>query len=265
MREGWGNHYYHDLPFLQYDQILANFPRAFELGFLAAYGEGTKNFSATAPNYWALTRMMWNPERDTTRLMDDFYRAAYGPAADEMRAFFETYNSALNENWMKRRKVIDTPGIAYANIITSWHALIPRSAVEKADAHLKAAEKKAPPGEYADRVAFHRFGQDYTAVMLEILDSYRQLGELGVKLDTFSTLKEKTRDEPAERDRVLKRAFDLGEKREAMLLAHRDWAGPDEGLYGFTNDGKLRQWHAAVKAALGIDKPTAVTKALLAK
>jgi len=45
-----------------------------------------------------------------------------------------------------------------------------------------------------------------------------------------------------------------------MLLAHRDWAAMDEGLYAFTNDRKLRQWHSAVKAALGIDKPTALTR-----
>jgi hypothetical protein len=48
-----------------------------------------------------------------------------------------------------------------------------------------------------------------------------------------------------------------------MLLAHRDWAGPDEGLYAFTNDAKIRQWHAAVKTALGIEKETPLTKTKL--
>jgi len=58
----------------------------------------------------------------------------------------------------------------------------------------------------------------------------------------------------------LKRAFELGQKREELLLKHRDWAGPDEGLYAFTNDRGLRQWHAAVKAELGVEIPTALTK-----
>ena len=48
-----------------------------------------------------------------------------------------------------------------------------------------------------------------------------------------------------------------------QLIAHRDWAGPDEGLYAFTNDIKTRQWHSAVKKALGIEKPMALTKASL--
>jgi hypothetical protein len=62
---------------------------------------------------------------------------------------------------------------------------------------------------------------------------------------------------------MLQRTYDLGEQREQLLLAHRDWAGPDEGLYAFTNDGHIRQWHAAVKKALGIEKPTAVSKETL--
>jgi hypothetical protein len=47
------------------------------------------------------------------------------------------------------------------------------------------------------------------------------------------------------------------------LLAHRDWARPDEGLYTYNNDGHIRQWHAAVKQALGIEKPTAVSRETL--
>lgn len=71
------------------------------------------------------------------------------------------------------------------------------------------------------------------------------------------------RDDPEAREILLKRAYELGERREQLLLAHRDWAGPDEGLYAFTNDKGLRQWHSAVKEALGIEKKTALTKKTL--
>ena len=54
MREGWGNHYSLNLPWLHYEQILANFPRAYGLGFVAAYGDGSKSFATQAPNYWAI-------------------------------------------------------------------------------------------------------------------------------------------------------------------------------------------------------------------
>src|SRR6516225_12104208 len=45
VREGWGNHYYFDLPFLHPRQILTNLAEAERLGFMAAYGEGSKNFA----------------------------------------------------------------------------------------------------------------------------------------------------------------------------------------------------------------------------
>ena len=254
VREGWGNHYYHDMHFLHFNQIIANLAESHDLGFVAAYGEGSKNFASMAPNYWALTRMMWDPERDTSHLMSKFYQSAYGPVADEMKAFFETYSNALDENWSKRDRHVDTSGIAYANVIAAWGRLIPKAAVEKAEEHLKAAEAKVLPGEYAGRVRFHRHGQDYTRVMLGLLDAYRELAVLGLKMDFFSTVVKERREDPVARDVLLKQAFELGEKRERLLLVHRDWAGPDEGLYAFTNDRGLRKWHSAVKAALGIEK-----------
>src|SRR5262249_33680042 len=79
VREGWGNHSYFDLPFMHYRQIMANLAEARRLGFMAAYGEGSKNFATNAPNYWALTRMLWDPDRDTNQVMPEFYRSAYGP------------------------------------------------------------------------------------------------------------------------------------------------------------------------------------------
>jgi hypothetical protein len=265
IREGWGAHYWHDMNFLHYRQIIANLAEGRKLGFIGAYGEGTKNFAGTAPNYWALTRMMWDPDRDANQVMPDFYRDAYGPVAAEMEAFFETYQNALDQNWAQRDRTVETALPAYNNVIGAWGRLIPTAALEKAEQHLRDAEAKAPAGEYADRVKFHRFGHDYTRVMLGLLNDYRELAQLGLELEHFSTVVQERRSDAAERERILKRAYELGEKREAMLLAHRDWAGPDEGMYAYTNDVNLRQWHTAVKRELKIDRPTALTKKTLAE
>jgi hypothetical protein len=269
VREGWGSHYQHDLPLLHPQQIIANLAEASRLGFIAAYGEGSKSFVTQAPNFWALTHMMWDPQRDSTHLMREFYESAYGPVAKEMQAFFEAYEHALDANWSKRDRVVDSTEIAYANIMCAWGKLIPQEAIEQAERHLKDAEAKVPAGEYADRVKFHRFGQDYTRTMLGLLNTYRRLAVLGVKMGEFSNvvrlLKEPLVDSPDERDALLREAYELGERREAMLLAHREWAGPDEGLYAFTNEIKTRQWHTAVKRELKIDKPTALTKETLAE
>lgn len=264
VREGWGSHYHHDLPWLHPQQIITNLAEASRLGFIAAYGEGSKSFATQVPNFWAITHMTWDPQRDTTHLMRDFYESAYGPVAKEMQAFFESYEHALDANWSKRDRVVDSTEVAYANIIAAWGKLIPNEAIEEAERHLKAAEAKVPAGEYADRVKFHRFGQDYTRVMLGLLANYKRLAELGVKME-FATAVKAIVDDPVERDALLKHTYELGEQRERMLLEHRDWAGPDEGLYAFTNDIQTRQWHTNVKKALGINKPTALTKGTLSK
>jgi hypothetical protein len=264
VREGWGNHYYFDLPFLHQDQIIANLGEAYSLGFIAAYGEGSKNFATMAPNYWAMTRMMWDPARDRAKVMPEFYRTAYGPAAAEMQAFFESYSHALDVNWSKMVRNVDTTAIAYANIAASWHLLLPAATVDEAEKHLRAAEAIKSDEAVAARIRLHRFGHDYARTMLALLDAYRRLAIAGVKIDTFSgIIKERQETTADDRTALLKRAHELGEQRERMLLEHRDWPGPDEGLYAFTNDNQMRQWHTAVKEELGIDKPTALTKAAL--
>lgn len=263
VREGWGNHYTQDLPYLHYRQILANLSEARALGFVGAYGDGTKCFATQAPNYWAVTRMMADPDRDPAGVMADFYASAYGPAAAEMEAYFETYAKALDANWAALDRNVDTTAVAYANLIGAWRRLIPEEVVAAADEHLKAAERLAPPGEFAERLRLHRLGQTYTATMLELLESYRRLAELGLRMDWFSSLVKTRREEPEEKAALLRRAYELGEERERLLLAQRDWAGPNEGVYAYDNDKGFRSWHAAVKSALKIDKPSAVTTATL--
>lgn len=258
VREGWGNHYYFDMP-LPHERILMdNIAEAHRLGFMAAYGDASKSFATNAPTYWALTRILWNPQRDRDAVMPEFYRDAYGPVAAQMQKFFETYCRSLDEHWAERDRVIPTSGIAYANMISSWRKLYPTSVVDEAERHLLEAERLVPPGEYADRVRFHRFGHDYTRMMLDLLEAYRQAAAAGAKV-VFPAGPGGEKDDPPAREAALRKAYELGERREQMLLDHRDWAGPDEGLYAFTNDRGLRQWHAQVKKELGIDKPTRLT------
>jgi hypothetical protein len=100
-------------------------------------------------------------------------------------------------------------------------------------------------------------------VVLELFDCYRQLAELGVELEGFSAGVTTPRVDAAARQALLQRALALAEQREDMLLAHRDWAAMDEGLYAYTNDARLRQWYAAVQRAAGVERPPRLTKALL--
>lgn len=282
VREGWANHYYLDLPFLHYEQIMKNLPAAYRMGYVAAYGDFMKCFATRAPDAWVLTRMLWDPERKTTGLLDDYWTSAYGPAAAEMKAWFETYARALDQNWVHRRVFNPILEIDYGNLLNSWEILFPPAIIQAAERHLRAAERSVQPGEYADRVAFHRLGQDYTRLMLDLLATYRILNRLGIAMDSFLILDESGPDPSAGRtparlttvkprrpgdplanpeiQKILRLAYDLGEQRERLLLAHRDWSALDEGLYAFANDRNLRRWHATVKRELGILAGSALTK-----
>jgi hypothetical protein len=40
-------------------------------------------------NYYVLAKLLWKPEADVDALVDDYCRAGFGPAADEVKAYFE--------------------------------------------------------------------------------------------------------------------------------------------------------------------------------
>ncbi len=255
VREGWGNHYYFDLPFLHPQQIASSLAEAHRLGFVAAYGEGSKSFATMAPNFWAISHSMWAPDRDAAAMMHEFYDSAYGPVAAQMEAFFESYEHALDAHWAERDRNVDATGIAYANVIGAWGRLLPQDGRRgSGDASARRGGERRPLGNTPGRMRFHRFGQDYTPVtMLELLESYRQLAILGVKLDTFSAVVKERRDAPAERGGALERPAPSPWESSASKCCWRTAIGP-----GRTKDSTRLpttaasgQWHSAVKRELG--------------
>jgi len=82
-------------------------------------------------------------------------------------------------------------------------------------------------------------------------------------MDYFSAVVTEQKENAAALKKLMRQAFEGGELREKLLLSHRDWAGPDEGLYAFNNDRGLRQWHGKVKKALGIESASALTRETL--
>jgi hypothetical protein len=264
LREGWGNHYLLDLPFMHYKQILTCIHDAAQMGFIASYGEGTKAFSTQGPNAWAVVRMLWDPSQDTSKVMDGYYTAAFGPAAQDMNAYYATFQDTLDANWEKRRFIMDTRGVAYVNLINSWQIILPLPTLDAAEIHLNAALAKAPAGSpYAQRLALCKQGHEYTKTLLQALVCYQKIAAMGVKMEFFSAaLPDGFKPEPLD-PALLQQAYELGQKREDLVLANRDLPVLDEGLLGFANDKNLRGWHQAVKRELKLSTPTRVNLELL--
>ena len=47
------------------------------------------HWSTQGPHYYALAQLAWDPHTDVKALMDDFYQRTYGPAAADLKAYWE--------------------------------------------------------------------------------------------------------------------------------------------------------------------------------
>ncbi|MDW8103825.1 MAG: DUF4838 domain-containing protein [Armatimonadota bacterium] len=61
------------------------------LGMNTYSTQASLDWIASGPGYWLAAQLMWNPRLDTERLLDDFYRNAFGKAARPMRRLYERW------------------------------------------------------------------------------------------------------------------------------------------------------------------------------
>ncbi|MFO7726425.1 MAG: DUF4838 domain-containing protein, partial [Oceanipulchritudo sp.] len=73
--------------------VSESIPALHERGVRAYYSQVLPVWPFDAHTNWLTTRLLWNPDLSPERLLDEFFTAFYGPAADSMRAFFESAES----------------------------------------------------------------------------------------------------------------------------------------------------------------------------
>lgn len=167
-----------------YPQLAAQTIRFLETqGADGFYCEIYPNWCWAAPQCWMMTRLLWNPRQSADALLDEFCRAAYGPAAREMRAFYDT----CEQYWLQPRKGIWFDGLSDFN---AEMRLANRALMEKAWTHLERAATRAH-GVEAKRVAYVR---DHFRLPYLMVTSYVAARELATSpLRTAADLAELTR------------------------------------------------------------------------
>jgi hypothetical protein len=273
MREYWGMHYWLDLPVVYPREIADEIKIGYNSGMMGMYGEGGKNFATQAPNYYVLTHLMWNPDADPEKVLDDFY-AAFGPSAKDVRRYYETFSAAVHHTWRAEKLAA-----GYVQDVNSYDEMFGPHTLNAARAALDAADKDAAGNpDLQKRLAFIRHGYDYTAVMSELIGLYKKLGRSGFPLESFeyqatmepgrlafqnpdfttgnldffeARLKEPFHYTIPQQTAWLKRAWVLGQKRIEMLNASRHDFSLNEGLYAQTLVANIRQWHQTVGKYLG--------------
>ena len=95
-------------------------------------------------NYYVFGKVMWDVTTDVDALMEEHFRLMYGPAAAEMKEFYDT----LERHWMKDivGKIVDTPvGLqpVFPTYFELWAKIYNPTEIERVNQLFDLAEKKA--------------------------------------------------------------------------------------------------------------------------
>jgi len=118
------------------------------------------HWATQGPHYYALAHLAWNPRADVQAVMDDYYRRAFGPAAADLKAYWQLLERTRMEF------VVAKPSRQRAYDIPEKYT---PALLAQAQAHLDAAAAKlaAADEKYRRRLAFVRCGLDFTRLVVD--------------------------------------------------------------------------------------------------
>ena len=119
-----------------------------------------EHWATQGPQYYLMALLALNPRLDPQDILDDYYRRAFGPAAEHVRAYFAVFEKA------RQAHVEKYGGRAGLSKFTELYtADLLKRAKNRLD--LASTAVKDGPALYRRRVAFVRAGFDYTHLMVE--------------------------------------------------------------------------------------------------
>jgi hypothetical protein len=119
------------------------------------------HWSTQGPYYYALAHLAWNPHTEVKTLMEDYYQRTYGPAAADMKAYWELLERTRMEFVAvkpSRMRAFDIPEKYTPELFAQA-----QSHLDAAAAKLDSADEK-----YRRRLHFTRCGFEFTKVVVDI-------------------------------------------------------------------------------------------------
>ena len=112
------------------------------------------------PHYYALAHLAWNPQTDVAAVMDDYYERGFGPAAADVKAYWQLLERTRMEfvaEEPSRHRAFDLPKKYTPELFA------------QAQAHLDAAATKltAADEKYRRRLHFIQYGLDYAKLVVD--------------------------------------------------------------------------------------------------
>ena len=153
------------MPFTRRLTWTKDIPHLYEWGIRYFTIESMPNWHTMVPGNYVTSQLLWDIEADVAAMLDEFYPAYYGPAAEAMRQ----YNTILENAYESTH--------AYAGNLWSIHRILTPEVMKRLDAALSAAERKAKDDPLiARRVGVSRFSMNYAKHWLaarEAINSFR--------------------------------------------------------------------------------------------
>lgn len=118
------------------------------------------HWATQGPHYYALAHLAWDPRTDVSALMDDYYRRGFGPASEEVKAYWQLLERARMEfvaEEPSRHRAFDLPKKYTPELFARAQARLDAAAARLADAHEK----------YRRRLRFIACGLDYARLVVD--------------------------------------------------------------------------------------------------
>jgi len=127
-----------------------------------------QHWANQGPHYYTLAHLAWNPQADVAAVMDDYYQRGFGPAAAEVKAYWQLLERTRMEfvaEEPSRHRAFDLPKKYTPELFV------------QAQAHLDAAAKKltAADEKYRRRLHFIQYGLDYAKLGVDTRASMQKL------------------------------------------------------------------------------------------
>ena len=149
------------LPDLSVHQTIDDFHFIAERNCLGLYIDGVWEHWAThGPQYYAMAQLAWDPSLTAEEILTDYYERGFGPAAEDVRAYYEMIEEARMEFTKDR---------VHGSGIEDFPDLYSDELLSAAAVHLDAAAQSASGADkkYTERIEFVRAGLAYTESVVE--------------------------------------------------------------------------------------------------
>lgn len=183
----------HATPLLDPDVVADDFQYAYNHGMIGTdYDALTGHYATQGLAWYALARRHSQPDRPLEEILQDYY-AAFGPAAETVRAYFEFWAGIARSLDAERFDLGDDPRmLRYAYFHRFLPDIVTPKRLDESRRLLSRARQQAAGDDLAARrVEFLRLGLEHMALMTDVqrkLNAYRTTGAVRPYYQALDTL-----------------------------------------------------------------------------